>query len=65
MMIIVRWKVLSWKEKPQGVKYTSAPGQLGTSFSLPRVCLVLPVFSLILGLVLSLLPLPLVFLGGE
>ena len=28
MMIIVRWKVLSWKDKPQGgVKYSSAPGQ--------------------------------------
>jgi hypothetical protein len=38
---------------------------LGTSFSLPRVCLVLPLLSLILGLIFSLLPLPPVFLGGE
>jgi hypothetical protein len=36
---------------------------LGTSFSLPRVCLVLPLLFLILGLVFSLLHLPPVFLG--
>jgi hypothetical protein len=47
------------RQTPGGVKYTSAPGQY------PRVCLVLPLLSLILGLVFSLLHLPPVFLGGE